>query len=508
MLVGKRHAGRPAFVFGDSAFTFGEIDRRSTRLAHGLRGIGVGKGDHVAIAIGNRPEYAEAEFAVAKLGAVRVPLLTQSTASEFANCLQAADCKAAIMSLEAADGLRIAGAGLGRTVALVATESTAPGEFLYDALVEAGCEGALDVPIQSTDPYAIRFTGGTTGVPKGVMMSHRNMVAVVVNTVLNWPLDRSDVGLHIHPLSHAAGMMMYAYWLLGATSVISPAFRFGPADFIAAVERHRVTSVFMVPTSLGSLLDFPGTREADLSSLRTIVYGGAPIPFARLEQGLARLGPVFLQVYGTSEAPFALTTLYPDEHSFAPGELPARLRSAGRPIFNVQVRVVDEAGNPLPTGQTGEIAAKTDTAMVGYFRNPELTAKRIVDGWVRTGDMGFFDAEGYLYIVDRKDDVVITGGFNVWPTDVEDVLARHPAVGEAAVFGVHDAKWGEVVTAAVALKAGKSVTEMELVAFLAERIAKYKVPKRIWITDNALPKSAVGKILRRRVREEWMRVGN
>jgi long-chain acyl-CoA synthetase len=500
----RRHADRTAFIFNHQCSTYREIDDRCTRLAHALHEIGIVKGDRIAILVGNRPEYPESEFAVAKIGAVRVPFLVQSSAAELGRWILATECRAVIASPEAIDKLRTARREIGFPFAIIAIEEALADEYDYESLIAAAPDSPVDVDIKADDPYAIRFTGGTTGTPKGVVMSHRNMVAVVVNTVLNWPIDGTDVGLHIHPLSHAAGMMMYAYWSVGALNIIRPAFRFDPVDFAAAVERHRVTSVFIIPTILNMLLDSPAVQSSDLSSIRTIVYGGAPIPLARLEQGLERFGPVFLQVYGTSEAPFALTTLHREEHLPVNGKGPPWLRSAGREILNAEVRVVDDAGRPAPTGTVGEVAARGDFTMMGYWNNPELTAKRVIDGWVRTGDMGYLDADGYLYIVDRKDDLIITGGFNVWPTEIEDVLCRHPAVREAAIFGVQNEKWGEAVTAAVVLRDGDPTTEADILAFLAERLSKYKVPKQVMLRTEPIPKSPIGKPLRRRVREEFL----
>jgi acyl-CoA synthetase (AMP-forming)/AMP-acid ligase II len=198
--------------------------------------------------------------------------------------------------------------------------------------------------------------------------------------------------------------------------------------------------------------------------------------------------------------------LHRDEHRRVDGEFPARLRSAGREILNVEVRVVDESGQPLPGGTVGEVAARCDTAMVGYWKNPELTSRRLVDGWVRTGDMGYLDSDGYLYIVDRKEDMIISGGFNVWPAEIEDVLCRHPAVSEAAVFGVEDPKWGEAVTAAVVLRPSMGATEAGIQEFLTERLAKFKVPKVVWVRTEGIPKSAVGKPLRRQVRSEFIAI--
>jgi acyl-CoA synthetase (AMP-forming)/AMP-acid ligase II len=335
-------------------------------------------------------------------------------------------------------------------------------------------------------------------------MNHRNMVTTTLNLTLNWPIDETDVALHIHPMSHAAGMMMYAYWSVGATNVIQPAFGFDPHDFVASVERHRATSVFIIPTILNVLLDSDALDGADVSSLRSIVYGGAPIPLTRLQQGLDRIGPVFIQVYGSSEAPMALTTLHRDEHLLVDGKPPARLRSAGREILNVEVRVVDGDMKTLPPGEVGEVAARGDNTMVGYWKNPELTAQRVVDGWVRTGDMGYLDEDGYLYIVDRKEDMIITGGFNVWPAEIEDAIYQHPDVHSAVVFGVEDPKWGEAVTAAIVPRSGAEIDEAEMIAFLVERLTKYKVPKRVLIRDEPIPQSAVGKPLRRQVRTEHL----
>lgn len=500
----RRYRDRTAFIFGDQSLTYGEVDRRANRLAHGLLELGIAKGDRIAIIVSNRPEYAEAEFAVAKVGALRVPMLITSTVPELVRWLTASECTAAIVSPEAADGVRAAVDQLDRDLVIVMMDSAGPGETGYEELLGASPETPVAVDIAGDDLYALRFTGGTTGGPKGVLMSHRNMVTTTLNLTLNWPIDETDVALHIHPMSHAAGMMMYSYWTVGAVNVIHPAFGFDPHEFVAAVERHRVTSVFIIPTVLNVLLDSDALDGADTSSLRSIVYGGAPIPLTRLQQGLDRIGPVFIQVYGSSEAPMALTTLHRDEHLLVDGKAPARLRSAGREILNVEVRVVDPEMQTLPPGEVGEVAARGDNTMVGYWKNPELTAQRVVDGWVRTGDMGYLDEEGYLYIVDRKEDMIITGGFNVWPAEIEDVIYQHPAVNSAVVFGVDDPKWGEAVTAAVVPRSGAAVEEAEMIAFLAERLTKYKVPKRVLIRDSPIPQSAVGKPLRRQVRTEYL----
>jgi acyl-CoA synthetase (AMP-forming)/AMP-acid ligase II len=499
----QRNRDRVAFVYEGREITYGEVDLRATRLAHGLRSLGVRKDERVAIIVSNRPEYAETEFAVAKSGGMRVPVLTTSTVGEIARLLRAAEPVVVVVSPDCVAACRSAVADLEVAPAIVVIESAEGGEADYEALITNAPEVPLDVRIDADDPYAIRFTGGTTGMPKGIVMSHRNMVTTVLNLVLNFPFQKSDVALNVHPLSHAAGMMMYAYWTVGARHVISPARSFNPQDFVATVEQHKVTSLFIIPTILNVLLDSDALDSGDVSSLSTIVYGGAPIPASRLEAGLQRFGPVFTQIYGSSEAPMTLTALSREDHVFE-GEAPARIRSAGREALNVELRICDPDGNPVAPGDVGEIAARGDNTMVGYWKNDELTAKRRLGDWMRTGDMGYIDPDGYLFIVDRKEDMIITGGFNVWPAEIEDVIYRHPAVAEAAVFGVEDPKWGEAVTAAVVLREGATATEVELLAFIREQVTGYKMPKTLILRDSPIPKSAVGKALRRQVRDEFL----
>ena len=498
----RRHRDRPAFVYGDREITFGEVEARASRLAAGLRGLGVGKGDRVGILIGNQPEYMEAEFAVAKLGAVRVPLLISLTESEIVSYIEHSGATAVVASESVAPRAREAVSALARQVELVVIGDPQSGDHGYEALIAGSSDTATDQDVVDDDLYAIRYTGGTTGIPKAVAMNHRGMVNIINNMLLNWPIGTDDVGLSIHPLSHAAGMMMYVYWARGAVNVIRPAFRFNPHEFMSCVERHRVSSVFVIPTVLNILMDSDAIGQYDASSLRTVIFGGAPIPLRRLREALKAFGPVFLQVYGTSEAPMLLTTLLPDEHLFDDGDPPPRLGSAGREALNVEVRVMAPDGSVCAAGEIGEVAARGPHTMIGYWRNEELTRARLRDGWVYTGDMGRFDHDGYLYIVDRKEDMIITGGFNVWPAEVEDVIYQHPAVREAAVFGIEDPKWGEAVVAAVVLREEQELEEEALIAFLTARLVKYKVPKRIVFRTELLPRSGVDKMLRRKVREE------
>ena len=498
----RRHGDRVAFIFGDREMTYREVDARAARLVTGLRELGVKKGDRVAILIENRPEYFEAEFAVVKAGAVRVPMLITLTASEIRRSIEHTGVTAVVASEGTVAKLRDALVGAEHPVAVVVLGAPGANEHGYESMIE-GSEPAGELPdLVEGDLYAIRVTGGTTGMPKAVAMSHRCMLNVINNMLLNWPMTGDDVFLSVHPLSHASGMISYPYWVRGARNVIRPAFGFDADAFLADVETHRGTSVFLIPTVLNLILDSPAVELRDHSSLRSVIYGGAPIPIVRLRQALDRFGPVFIQVYGTTESPNVLTTLLPSEHIVGDGPAPDRLRSAGREALNVEVRVVLPDGSIAPPGEVGEVISRGSHTMDGYWRNEGLTAQRMRDGWVHTGDMGRFDEDGYLYIVDRKEDMIITGGFNVWPAEIEGAIYEHPSVREVAVFGVEHDRWGEAVAAAVVLQEGEDLEQAELLTFLRQRLAPYKVPKCVVFRSGPLPRSAVDKHLRRKAREE------
>ena len=464
-----RHAERLAFLQDDRTRSYAEVANRAGRFANALRGLGVAKGDRVGVLIANQIEYPEAEFGVTMSGAARVPMLTAATAAEMVRYVEFSEAVAVVASAECLPTLREALAKVSHPVKVIAMGGADAGEYDYEKLLAAAADTPPEIEIEETDLYAIRFTGGTTGVPKGVMMSHRAMVETINNMLLNWPIDGSDVALHIHPLSHASGMMMYVYWMRGASGVIRRAFNFEAEAFYRLVETHRITTLFIIPSVLNVLLDSPALGSFDCSSLRSVIYGGAPIPLTRLRQALAAFGAVFIQVYGTSEAPMLLTTLRREEHVYTGETPPARLASAGRPAYNVEVRVVDDGGRRCAPGELGEVVSRGPHTMLGYWKNAELSATRLRNGWVYTGDIGYLDDEGYLHIVDRKEDMIITGGFNVWPAEIEDVIYGHPAIHEAAVFGVQDERWGEAVCAVAIPKHGEALNENSFRAYLEAR---------------------------------------
>ena len=502
-----RFADRATIQTETTRRTFREVDERANALANWLIGQGVRKGDRVGVLIGNQAEYPEAEIGIAKAGAVRVPMLISSSASEVQRYISFAET-----------GFVFASAGKGletlREVLLtpdlplrprvVAIGGSVAGEEDFEAVIAASDTRRPRLELGDDDLYAVRFTGGTTGLPKGVMMDHRCMTNVINNVLLNWQVGDDETVCHIHPLSHASGKIMYTWWMRGARQVIMPAFGFDPEAFLRTVERERITTLFMIPTAINMVLDCPALGRYDTSSLRRIIYGGAPMAERRIVEAVSAFGPVLYQIYGSSEAPNMLTCLSAQDHVFE-GEPPARLRSAGRPAYNVDLRIVDETGADCPPDTVGEIISRGPHTMRGYWKDPALTAERKVDGWIHTGDMGRFDEHGYVHVVDRKDDVIITGGFNVWPAEVENALCAHPDVAEAIVFGVADDKWGEAVVAVVVAKADRSLDAGALTAHLQPLLPRHKLPKHIDVRETPLPKSSVGKLLRRAAAADYGR---
>jgi acyl-CoA synthetase (AMP-forming)/AMP-acid ligase II len=386
---------------------------------------------------------------------------------------------------------------------IVLGEESAGSDLLgYEALIAAV---PADDPGLVVDPDAvhiIRFSAGTTGRPKGIAHSAAGWLAMGNEFSLALPLDESDAHLVASPLSHAAGLMTWPVLAHGARYVVMPGFE--PARFLETIERERCTSAMVVPTMVHMLGALPGAKSHDLSRLKAVHYGAAPITRKTLLAGLDLWGNIMHQAYGQSEA-LPATILTPRFHLPDGSEREQRyLASAGRPTVNTLVTIRDDDDNVLGTSETGEICVQTPGAMKGIWGDEQATAARFTpDGAVRTRDMGYLDEDGFLYIVDRKEDMIISGGYNIWPLEIENALAAHPDVTEVAAVGVPDDKWGESVFAVVVLEQGSAVTENELIDWARARVGPVKKPRRIVISDEPLPKSVVGKLLRRQVREKY-----
>jgi len=489
-----------------STRTYGESNRRADALALGLRDLGVGRGDRVALFMQNRPEAMEAFFAVLKVGAAAVPLNPRFTAEEIDYHVGDAGARLLVIGEEVADVVAKVRDRLGsveHVVCVGARSVDEDGMVDFDALV-AGHEGQrLDAVYVDDDKLAwLAYTSGTTGRAKGAMLTHGNLIACALGALADtMRLEVGDVALHAASLTHGSGYNALAYTMKGCAQVLLSPIGFEVEKLLEFVARYRVNALFTVPTMIKMVIDHPATPGADLSSLRWVMYGGAPMYVEDLKKALDLMGPVFVQIYGQTESPMTGTMLRPEEHRLDE-PYAGRLGSCGRARSGIGVRIVGEDDRPLPPGAVGEICLRGATVMKGYWNRPDATAETLRGGWLHTGDIGTMDDHGYVYILDRTRDMVISGGLNIYPREVEEVLLTHPAVSEVCVFGVPDDKWGEALKAHVVLVAGRSATAAEIIAFAGERLAGYKKPKTVDFVDE-IPKTTYGKPDKKAVRAPY-----
>jgi long-chain acyl-CoA synthetase len=484
----------------DGQLTWEEVGERVARMAGALRALGVEPGDRVAVLMFNQHRYIELYLAVAWAGGVIVPLNTRWSSEE--NEFAVRDCgPRAIIVDHAFSHLTSAICADADPVTVIyaddAPNPSSESMIEYEALIDGG-QAIADVECSPDDLAGIFYTGGTTGRPKGVMLSHRNLVSNSRNW-LGEGLAAQGHYLNLAPMFHLANTAaMYAAMLSGAAHSVMPAFT--PQGTIEAIEKYGVTDTLLVPTMLQMLVDYPGLHDHDLSSLRRIIYAASPINEAVLDRAMTALPHVELaQAYGMTELSPCVTFLPWRDH--VEGRARNLHRSAGRPTYCVDVGIIGDDGRRLPPGEVGEVIARGETVMLGYWNRPEETAKAVVDGWMHTGDGGYMTEDGYLFLVDRIKDMIITGGENVYSAEVENVIARHPAVAQCAVIGRPHAKWGETVHAVIARRPQATLTEQEIIAFCRQQIAGYKCPTSASIQDDPLPMSGAGKILKRLLRD-------
>jgi acyl-CoA synthetase (AMP-forming)/AMP-acid ligase II len=488
--------------------TYARLWARACRLANALLDLGLAPGERVAVLADNGLEYFEQVAALALAGLVRCPMYALNPPSGHAYMLASVGASACIVQDKyAADlaGVRDEVPSLKHLITV--GDCPAGSGFLgYEALIAAASAADPHVVVDPDADHIIRFSAGTTGRPKGIVHSAAGWLAMGNEFNLAYPIDERDVYLVASPLSHAAGLLTWPFIANGARYVVMA--RFDPARFLETIERERVTLIMAVPTMVHMLCAVPEAKARDLSSLRMVRYGAAPITQKTLLAGIGLWGNIMTQVYGQSEA--LPTTVLASRHHVpdGPERERRRLLSAGRPTLNTVVTIRDDDDNLLRTGETGEICVQTPGAMKRIWGDEEATAARFTpDGAVRTRDMGYLDEDGFLYIVDRKEDMIISGGYNIWPLEVENALAAHPDVAEVVVTGVPDEKWGESVLAVVALEDGSVVTEEELIEWARERVGPVKRPRTIVVSADPLPKSAAGKLLRRQAKEKYWRPG-
>ena len=494
-----RGGDRTAFISGDEAWTYRELGAKVSQVVQVLAARGLQRGDAVATLSANRPEAFLITAAAYVMGLRLTWMNPTSSEDDHAYILDDSGVTTLFFDPKTfTDRTRVLRQRVpGVQRALSFGDSGGVGEDLL-AAAAGHTPGPLVPQAGPEDVCVLIYTGGTTGRPKGVAHTHRVHVTMILTEMADWDWPRDVRFLALTPITHASGAMIMPVLLKSGTYVMTQGFT--PEKFVHLVQAHRITSTFLVPTMIYVLLDSPARQGADLSSLQLVIYGASPMSPARLIEGMQIFGPVFMQLYAQSEAPNTVTVLHQHEHD--PEHHPERLASCGTPCAGVQVRLLDDDGHEVPDGEVGEICVRGPLVMQGYWNKPEETAKALRHGWLYTGDMARQDADGFLYIVDRSKDMIISGGFNVYPREVEDVLSQHPAVAAAAVVGIPDAKWGEAVHAQVVLRAGASVPAEELMALVRERKGAVQAPKSIEFVDS-LPRSPIGKVLKKDLRAKY-----
>ena len=492
------HGDVDALVSGDRRVTFAEYNARVNRLVRALQALGLGKGDVIGLLSWNCLESFDVMGAAMKGGFIFSPYSPRLRPADLEHLVAYSEARVLFVGPELApilQEIRARLTGVEHVVALEQPRPEAQPAWLYhDDLLAQQPTDEPGVDIGEDDPVYIIYTSGTTGVPRGALYTHARAMHNIQARVAQTPVQVGDRSVLTLQLFHVAGMESAQTFLYaGATDVILKTFE--PRLLLQTIQKHRITDVQVVPTTLAALFNLPDFADYDLSSLRRIVYAASPMPVALLQKGMDLWGPIFCQFYGQTESGPMITTLSRDEHGVAYGspEEQRILLSVGHPCPGVHARIVDEQGADLPAGEVGEIIARSKHLMVEYWRRPEETALVLTDGWLHTRDMAYADERGYIYIVGRKGDMIITGGENVMPREVEEVLYRHPSVNEAAVFGLPDPYWVERVHAMVVLQEGESAAPDELVAYCKSELAGFKVPKSLEIVAD-LPKNASGKI--------------
>jgi acyl-CoA synthetase (AMP-forming)/AMP-acid ligase II len=489
----------PCLTTGGRTLTYFDVQRLSWRIARALDRSGVGPGDKVAILSANDPVAFACVFGISRAGAVWCPVNPRNEAAENRDLLDFFDCTCLIFQAAFAELVAKIRPDLPRLTTLVCLDGDPGHATPFDLWI--GSEPAEPWQAEPADDVIMLVgTGGTTGRPKGVILTGRNIETMSALTLMSYPFRPRPRYLALAPLTHAAGVLCFPVMTLGGEIVIM-----GKPDlteFLALIERHRVTHTFLPPTLIYLLLDHPGLAGTELTSLQCLWYGAAPMSAARLEEALTRIGPVLGQLFGQSEAPMMISTLAPAEHFRDDGSLATeRLSSAGRPTPLTTVAIMDADGRLLGRGERGEIVVRGSLVMAGYYKNPQASAEASRHGWHHTGDIGYLDGDNYLFIVDRAKDMIITGGFNVYSAEVEQVLLSHPAVQDCAVIGLPDDKWGERVTAVLQLRPGHAVTGDDVRAFVKERLGSVKAPKQVEIWPD-LPRSKVGKVLKPEIKSQ------
>jgi long-chain acyl-CoA synthetase len=492
--AGRSFGERTALALGtDPCATYGELALRAAALAGNLRRkLGLVPGDRAALIMQNCPAYVEVLFACWHAGLVAVPINAKLAVPEFDYILDHCSARVCFVSADLAATVSTLAGRLAAPAAMIAIDE-AEGAKMFSGDPIPGEPRAPD------DGAWLFYTSGTTGRPKGALLSHRNLLAMTVAYFSDVDrIDADDCILHAAPMSHGSGMYILPHVAAAATQVVPESGGFDPAEMFALFGGHRGVGLFAAPTMVHRLVDHPGGDDAP--NLKTIVYGGGPMYVEDCRRAMGRFGNKLAQIYGQGESPMTITALSKARHAdTGHPRYEQRLASVGVPHAVVEVAVAGADGTPLPAGEEGEVLVRGDPVMVGYWRDPEATAAALGGGWLHTGDVGVFDADGFLTLKDRSKDLIISGGSNIYPREVEEVLLRHPNVSEVSVVGQPDREWGESVIAFVVPTAGREIDPSALDALCLAELARFKRPRR-YLTIEALPKNSYGKVLKTELR--------
>jgi acyl-CoA synthetase (AMP-forming)/AMP-acid ligase II len=498
----------PAYVMDDEVHTFDDVGTLSCRIANALLAAGMGRQKVGAVWAANHPVPWTCTLGLWRAGMAWMPVNPGGALEETQQLLDSFDCEVLFFQKVFAPAVDAMRARLPKIKLFICIDGSVPGATGLVEWVEGQPSSKPRVDYQPDDTVALMPTGGTTGQPKGVMNTHRSFQTFCAHFMITCSYEAHEkaVNLAAAPMTHTAGVLSLTCTARGGMVVVLS--KPDPNALLNAIERHKVTEFFLPPTVIYRLLDMAGIEARDFSSLKYFICGAAPMSAEKLRRAIAVFGPVMMESYGQTEAPGAIAMKRPEEN-FVDGEIATdeRLLSCGRPMPLTQVAIMDNDAKLLGPGETGEICVRGDLVMKGYYKAPEKTSEAIADGWLHTGDVGHFDSDGYLHITDRKKDMVISGGFNVYPSEVEQVIWAHPAVQDCAVIGVPDAVWGESVKAVVELNPGAQVPAEDLINLCKQKLGSVKAPKSVDFIAS-LPRSANGKVLKKDLRAlYWAKQG-
>ena len=501
---------RDAMVFNGTRWSYGETYERVNKLANAFRGLGIRKGDRIGVLEVNCSQYIEAYFASAKIGAIFVPLNFRAKGEELAYMIGNAGAKALLAGGRYLEIVERILPQIPTVKQLICLDTAQKDRFLcYEDLISASQADDISEEIGDDDLTILMYTSGTTGRPKGVPLRHSGFVSYVLENVEPANPEIEEKNILTVPLYHVAGIQAMLAAIYGGRTLVLMR-QFETEEWMKTVQKEKATRAMLVPTMLKWVVDHPDFKKYDLSSLKVITYGAAPMPFEVIKKAIEEMPWVrFINAFGQTETASTITSLGPEDHIIKGTEVEKEKKlkrlvcSIGKPLPDVEIRIVDEGEKTLPSHQVGEIIAKGPRVMTGYWEDEEKTKKVMTDdGWLRTGDQGWMDEEGYIYLAGRADDMIIRGGENISPAEVEDVLCRYQKIEEAACIGVPDPDWGQEPRALVVLKKGESATPEEIMEFCKERLAGFKRPKSVVFLDS-LPRNQMGKILKKELRETY-----